>query len=170
MKDLIALGYISKAFGLKGGVGVKLFNQDSSALAANKSFTLRLGKNPDRVLNISSILDGSRVFFEDISDRSQALELVGSRIFLSRDDLPPIKDDEYYLSDILNSKVLLKNGDHVGDLVGFSSNSAQTLLEIKTQAGHIASVPLVKPIVQDIDPNNKIITIDPPEGLLEKLD
>lgn len=170
MSDLILLGYVSKAFGTKGAVQIKLFNPESEAFAKDRRVTLKLGSNPPVVYNISDVMHGGRVFFREISDRNAAESLQGAQVFMDRKDLPEILEDEFYLSDLIGARVLLQNEELVGTLVGFSSNNAQTLLEVKTIRGHVASIPLVQAIVLDIDEDQKIITIDPPEGLLEPMD
>ena len=170
MSDLILLGYVSKAFGTKGGVHIKLFNPESEALAVGCKASLKLGSLPERVLSIVEIVPGGRVFFGGITDRTAAEHLQGAQVFMSRADLPQIEDDEFYLADLVGARVVLPNGDLAGILVGFSTNNAQTLLEVKTPSGHVASIPMVDAIVLNIDEDQKIISIDPPQGLLERLD
>lgn len=170
MSDLILLGYVAKAFGIKGGVTVKLLNDQSQSIAIGKKVMLKLGKKPDRTLTVGDIMDGGRVFFEGIDSRSAAEEITGGELLMERAELPLIEDDEYYLFDLVGARITDTDENLLGELVGFSSNNAQTLLEVKTSAGHVASIPLVKPIVQKIDCDQKIIVIDPPIGLLDPLD
>jgi ribosomal 30S subunit maturation factor RimM len=40
-------------------------------------------------------------------------------------------------------------------------------MEIKTNSGHLASIPVVKPLVEKIDIDGNKIIIDPPDGLLQ---
>jgi 16S rRNA processing protein RimM len=170
MSDLILLGYIAKAFGIKGAVFIKLINTDSEALLLDQKIIIKQANSDFRELTITQVLGNHRVFFAEITDRNEAEKLQGAEVFIKRDDLPELPEDEYYLTDLINSKVVLKTGELVGELIGFSSNNAQILLEIKTLSGHVASVPLVPAIVIDIDEEKKIITLDPPSGLLEPLD
>lgn len=169
MADLVFLGYVTKAFGLKGGVAVKLFNPDSEALRVGLSLSLKRAQLI-RSLEISEILSGHRLFFKGITDRSSAEALATSEIYIARQDLPDIADDEVYLNDMIGMPVFLLSGDLVGKLLAFSTNCAQTLLEVQTLAGHVASIPLVDAIVIDVDFENNKILIDPPDGLLDSMD
>jgi 16S rRNA processing protein RimM len=170
MSDLVLLGYIARPFGIKGGVLVKLFNQHSQALTIGKSVFIRSKRSPEQKVTISEIVEGSRVFFSEIKSRDMADALSGSILFIEREDLPPLEDDEFYLCDLIGASAISTSGSALGNVIGFSDNNAQILFEIKTSTGDVVSIPYVQPIVQKVDCENKIITIDPPCGLLELLD
>jgi 16S rRNA processing protein RimM len=170
MSDLILLGFISKAFGLKGAVHIKLINDQSEALQLHSQVTLKFGSGAERVLTVCELLSGARVYFKEISDRNEAEKLQGAQLYIKRADLPKLLDNEFYIADLIGADIVLKNREKVGVLIGFSSNNAQLLLEIQTSQGHKALVPFVPAIVIDIDEENNIITLDPPIGLLEPLD
>lgn len=121
-------------------------------------------------MTICEVVPNSRIYFAEITDRTAAEKLQGAELYLNRADFPDLLEDEFYLGDLIGARVILANGDEAGVLTGFSSNNIQLLLEVKTPSGYVASVPLVDAIVLDIDCENKIITIDPPAGLLEPLD
>lgn len=170
MSDEILLGYIVRSFGLKGGVVIKLINEFSSSLIVGKKITLRRNKFPDVVMTIASIMQGGRIFFEEITDKTLSDTLKGSELFIHRADLPPLLEDEFYLVDLLGALVVDTNGQELGEIIGFSDNTAQILFEVKTLQGHVVSIPSIKPIVQKIDCENRYVIIAPPEGLLEPLD
>lgn len=166
MRNLVALGYIAKAFGIKGGVSIKLFSEESEAIKEGVTLLIRKGSS-EKELTVQEVLPGGRLFFVGMNDRTVAESLRGAEIFIERSKLPELLDDEFYLSDIIGAEVVLSQGEKVGTVVDFSSNGAQTLLEVKTVAGHVASIPLVDAIVKNIDSVNKVVIIDPPEGLLD---
>lgn len=169
MSELILLGYIAKAFGTKGGLHIKLINPESIALVLGSKVTLKLGAL-NQLMTISEVVPGNRFYFAEITDRTAAEKLQGAELYLSRADFPDLLEDEFYLNGLIGAQVILVTGDNAGILTGFSSNNIQILLEVKTPSGYVASIPLVDAIVLDIDSENKIITIDPPLGLLEPLD
>lgn len=166
MRQLVELGYIAKAFGLKGGVQVKLFSSQSEAIRVGVVLTL-MQKEKEQNLSVVDVLPQGRVFFEGIHDRTEAEALQGAVILINRSDLPELNDDEFYFNDLIGASVQLVDGTRIGTLVDFSTNNAQTLLEIKTMTGHRASIPLVDAIVKTIDAEQKVVIIDPPAGLLD---
>lgn len=170
MTDLVLLGYVSRAFGIKGGVALKLINQSSDALMVGKQVVLKRNRFADRIMTIVALHDQDRVLFAEVGSRTEAEELKGAELWISRNDLPKLEDDEYYLFELMGAQVVDSDGNKLGEIIGFSSNNAQTLFDIKTIEGHTASIPNVKPIVQKIDLVHKLVTIDPPEGLLDSME
>lgn len=170
MTDLILLGHIARAFGIEGGVVIKLVNQDSQSLEVGRKLLLKLPSRQERVVTIKMVMHGERVFFDEISDRTQAEALKSAEVLLDRADFPVLDDDEFYLADLLHARVIDENGDEAGEVVGFSSNGPQTLLEIKTTSGYLALVPAVKPLIKHIDYTAKIVTVDASTGVLDPMD
>lgn len=167
MSNSILLGYVKKPFGIKGGVAMELFNPDSQALDKGTRLMAKKPNEMPRTLEITQLLDGGRAFFADISDREEAQRLTGSEIWIERNHLPVLEQDEYYLSDLLGASVVDPSGMVLGTLKGYASNNAQMLLEVQRLDGKVASIPKVKPLVKSIDHEHNIITLDLPEGLLE---
>lgn len=166
MSHLIELGYVTKAFGIKGGLTIKLFAPESETIRPGVSLTLKK-REQEHTFIVKEIVPNNRIYLVGILDRNEAQALEGSTILIEREALLELDEDEFYLSDMKNARVILKDKSEVGKVHGFSSNGAQTLLEVILPSGHIASIPLVKPIVVNVDLENKEITIDPPAGLLD---
>lgn len=170
MTSSILLGYVIKAFGVRGGVSIKLLNSESQVVDIGKKIALHLKDHTVLELTVSDVLDGGRYFFEEIQDRTAAERLKGAEIWIAREELPAIADDEYYLSDLLGARVVDTVGYVLGEIVGFSTNNAQVLFEIQLTSGGMASIPAIRPIIQKIDYDNKLVTVDPPVGLLDLLE
>jgi 16S rRNA processing protein RimM len=167
MSNLVLLGYVTSAFGTKGGLNIKLINEDSNTLAVDKPLILRHEKYSDLKLLVKEYLSGPRIFFAEISDRTEAEGLKGAELYIDYQDLPKTQDDEFYLQNLLDARVIDTSGASLGTVVSFSDNRAQILLIMKTNQGSLASIPLVRPIISHIDYENNVVTIDPPMGLLE---
>lgn len=166
MGELVSLGYISRAFGIKGGVSIKLFNPESQALSDALPVIAKY-KQGQHNLVVDTFFSDGRIFFREITDRTQAEALVGAELFVERDCLPKTSHDEFYLFDLKGAHVTDVSGDFVGSIVGFSSNNAQDLFLIETPDKKTITIPYVKPIVTKIDCENKLVVIDPPTGLLQ---
>ncbi len=170
MPDLVLLGHVTRAFGIQGGVVVRLINERSVALEKGKHLVLKTRTGEDLFVTVHEVVHGGRIFFTEITDRTAAEALKGAELWIGRADLAPLADDEFYLADLAQARVIDMHGDVIGEVVGFSSNGPQILFEIKTTQGHLALIPAVKPIVHHIDFVAKVITIDPPLGLLDPMD
>lgn len=157
--ELILLGYIARSFGIKGGVSIKLFNDDSQNLVVGKKISL-VHNDKTIPVTVTNVMDGGRYFFHEISDKTAADALVGAKIFVERTELASLEDDEFYLCDLLGAEVNDNTGKLLGHVVGFSHNNAQTLFEIKTTTGQFGSLPSVRPIITSIDYDKCIVTMD----------
>jgi ribosomal 30S subunit maturation factor RimM len=51
--------------------------------------------------------------------------------------------------------------------VGLEQTAAGGLLEVRTPSGRAALVPFVRPIVVEVRAEDRLIVLDPPEGLFD---
>lgn len=77
-----------------------------------------------------------------------------------------MEEGEYWERDLVDCDVFDTTGAQVGRVSAVIPGDAQDLLELKTNAG-ARLVPMVREIVVEIDPGQRRIVIDPPEGLLD---
>lgn len=162
----ICLGYVARAFGIKGGLVVKSYADHAASFAVGKTLVLENQNNQKTAYTITSYQDG-RLFVHGVTSRTDAELLIGARIVVDRQDLPMLTEDEFYLADLHQALVQTFKGEAVGRVVGFSSNNAQHLLQVLMPCQKVAIIPLIRPIVTHIDYARSIITIDPPDGLLD---
>lgn len=167
MSDFILLGYITRPFGIKGGVFVKLLNPNSAYLTSGLLVHVLNSDGLMTSLSIEKTMGNARFLFKEVISRDAAEALRGTKIFIKREDLPEPEDDEFYFTDLIGAQVEDITGEIIGKVSGFSSNNAQHLIDIITVDDKTLSIPMIKPIVQKIDVHNKKIMVDLPEGLLD---
>jgi 16S rRNA processing protein RimM len=177
LNDLIELGAISEAQGLQGQVKVRPHSSEPVALLSSKSVWLSL--IPRRDAGVSASLEqasltqykvksakmhsGNVVMaLEGVTDRDQALALKGSRILVARDAFPKADSDSYYWVDLIGCKAVNLQGAVLGDVIDVTENGAHGVIaignaETKTM---VYLVPFVKEVVQNVDLQNKTITLD----------
>lgn len=160
----VYLGFVAKAFGIKGGIAAN-FCSGSCNLNPGDNVFLVFNNNTQRSFVIKSVMMPNRIFFESIEDRNQAELLKNAKIYKIFDDLKKLPDDEYYLTQLQNFNVINEENITLGTVIGFSSNNAQDLLEIKHTLGHIFYIPLVKELVINIDFAKSLIIVKSLEGL-----
>ena len=66
---------------------------------------------------------------DGIDDRNVAETLRGTELFISRDDLPKLKSDEYYQSDLIGFGVV-RDGKKIGVVDGFQNFGAGDIIEL----------------------------------------
>ena len=76
--------------------------------------------------------------------------------------LPP---DTFFIHDLIGMKVCLQDGTEIGKVTGRFRNWRSGFLEVG-ERGEIL-IPFTDEICREVDADKKVITIDPPEGLLQ---
>ena len=105
--------------------------------------------------------------FAEIKDRT-AIEKLRNVLLTAEVDINEELDDEdnFHVQQILGSKVVTTHGIEVGILSDVINLPGQDLLAVDGAKGEIL-IPFVTEIVPVVDVANKLITINPPEGLLD---
>lgn len=102
-----------------------------------------------RLLNPTSSVIIVRV--NGINDRNAAETLRGTELFIMRDALPDLSDNEYYQSDLIGFTVI-RNGEKIGIVDGFQNFGAGDIIELDN--GDMISF-----VGATVDLDKKIITV-----------
>jgi 16S rRNA processing protein RimM len=106
------------------------------------------------------------VRFEGITDRDAAEELRGTWLLVDSATIaPPDDPDEFNDVDLVGLSVRTVDGTDVGT-VDDVLHPAQDVLVIKTPDAREIMIPFVKAIDPGVDIPGGVLTINPPEGLL----
>jgi len=76
-------------------------------------------------------------------------------------------DDNFHIQELLGCRVVTDAGIEVGIMTDLVQLPGQDLLAVEHNGREIL-IPFVVEIVPEIDVENKVITITPPEGLLDE--
>ncbi|MDE0782653.1 MAG: ribosome maturation factor RimM, partial [Planktomarina sp.] len=167
MSELICVGSIAGAFGVKGELRVKSFCANPSDLAKYTPLLTEDGEKSFELSLIGEIKNGFSARIVGIDTKEAADALRGVSLFARREDLPELPVDEYYYSDLIGFEVADTGGIFIGTVKTVVNHGADDLLEISIPgASDTALVPFTKIFVPTVDMNAKKIVIDPPEGLL----
>ncbi len=108
--------------------------------------------------------DRTLVKFAGIDDRSSAEGLRGT-LLVPSDEVRELAGDEFWPHEAVGCVATLVSGEEVGTVKDVVAGAAQDLLVLDTPRGE-RLVPLAKEIVQSVDTRQRLVVIDPPEGLL----
>jgi len=166
MADLILVGVITAAHGIRGEVKLRSFTADPEALPSYNPLQTAGGKALE-VSRMRAQKDGFIASLKGVNDRNAAEALRGTELFVPRKRLPAPDDDELYVADLIGLTVKLKGGSVLGEVVGFPNYGASDLLDVKVQ-GRKDSVliPYADPFVLETDLEARTITVDLPEDYL----
>ena len=174
----LSVGRVVKAHGISGEVVVEIRTDDPDARFAPGS-TLRAKKSRGGGQVRSYVVEGARehggrllVRLAGVNDRDAADALRGNLLVVDSDDLPPIDEpDTYYDHQLEGLQVRTTSGQDVGVVAEVLHTAAGELLAVRP-ADHGSEtrevlVPFVSAIVTSVSLDDRIVEIDPPEGLLD---
>jgi 16S rRNA processing protein RimM len=148
--DLIDLGIVYDAQGLKGHIKVRPYSPDPIALLACKEVYLQ-GPHSAPLLALyrvqsAKIHSGYVVMVLDgICDRDAALALKGHTVLLPRKAFPTPEKDAYYWIDLIGCEVYNEQGIRLGNIEDMAEFGAHPIMTIGSEL-----IPFVPAIVRSV--------------------
>jgi len=165
--QLLAVGRVARAHGVRGRIVLVPYNAGSDALIRVPALWLRIGQAEPRRYEVAlaeRAAQGYLVALRGIDDRDAADALRGNEALVERAALPAPEDGEIYAADMLGYAVTDQSGAARGEVTGLESAGLQELLRVRN-AGRESLVPLA--LVKEIDEAQRRVLIEAPEGLFE---
>ena len=105
--------------------------------------------------------------FEGIENRTAA-ELWRDRTFLvPESEVDPPDDDEIFIHDLVGMRVVLAAGETLGEVSEVFELPQGLVFEVARPAGKPVLLPFNDQTVVGVDSAERVITVDPLEGLVE---
>lgn len=167
MDEMICVGSIGGAFGVSGEVRLKSYCAEPSDIADYAPLSTEDGARTFSVTLTRPINNGFAARLGGVATKEQADALKGVRLFVARDRLPDLPDDEYYHSDLIGLTVLDTGGTVLGKVKAVLNHGADDLLEVMGPGlKQSILLPFTLAVVPTVDLESGRIIADPPEGLL----
>jgi 16S rRNA processing protein RimM len=163
--NLICVGAVMGAFGVRGEIRLKSFCADPAAIEKYSPLVTETGESYELTL-VRSVKSGFGARLSNVQDKEAADALRGTRLYARREDLPSLPDDEYYHSDLIGLEVLDTGGVKLGKVTSVQDFGAGNILEIAGKGlKEAAMLPFTLTNVPTVDLAAGKIIADPPEGL-----
>jgi 16S rRNA processing protein RimM len=167
-------GLVVAVHGVEGRIRVKAISGEPAGLLGASSLRLcgkaarGSGEGRDFEVTAAQRSGGCAVFaLNGIDTLEAARELVGARVFLRREELPPPGEDEYFVADLVGCSVVGADGGPIGRVESVVSGPAHDWLSIRRAGGQEALLPIVSEFVREVDIAGRRIVVTPPEGWLD---
>ncbi|HEU4990227.1 MAG TPA: ribosome maturation factor RimM [Gemmatimonadaceae bacterium] len=172
--EFLIVGRVRKAHGIHGELVVEPITDEPDAIFAPGhrvlAGTVTGDLSPDqRALHVSGVRpmrEGLLVRFDEIPDRTAAEPWRGRYFLVPAHEVPPPDDDEVYVHDLLGMQVVLVSGEAVGEVIEVYELPQGLALDVRRARGTVM-VPFDERVVAGVDRVARVITIDPPAGLLD---
>ncbi len=158
------IGAVVGCFGILGEMKVKILTDFPERFKQLKKVCLRLPTGSSRIFEVKNCRPHKGqmlVRVVGIDKIEQAEIWRNALVQVRRSDAVVLPKDDYYSVDLVGMEVVTKEGRALGKLTKVIPNPGHDLLAV----GDVL-IPAVKQIVIEIDTSSRIITVDPPEGLL----
>ncbi len=164
--DLVCVGAIAGAFGVRGEVRLKSFCAVPEDIETYSPLLSEDGKQSYAVTLTRSVKNGFSARLGGVSTKEQADAMNGRRLYAPRDRLPALPDDEYYHADLIGLEVLDTGGTVLGRVKSVQNHGAADLLEIHAPGlKNTVLLPFTLSVVPTVDLGAGRIIADPPDGL-----
>jgi len=167
--NLISIGKITRAVGLKGRFKIRIFTKGSLTLNSVSKIFIEESPGSFKPLEIKELAlrhDSASVIVEGVFTLEDVEALKNCEVFVDKSELPAKEADEYYHHELVGSDVYSTEGEYIGKLTNIIDTKANDVFCI-TKDGKEILIPAVENVVKFIDVENKIIKIDPYEEMLD---
>ena len=171
-KDLLPIGRVVKPHGVKGKIKIVYFGEDFSQFHFYQEVFIedRMGR-----LQSYEILEATpqppRLILQlkDIRTVEEARTLVGKEIYVRKECLPDLPEDEYYWMEMIGMEVETEEGKRIGRIKEIFPTGAHDIYVVQGKRGEIF-LPAVQEVIQSIDRGRKVMKVTWMEGLWERED
>jgi 16S rRNA processing protein RimM len=171
LSPYLELGYVARAHGIRGEVAVRPFDPGSETLDTVQRVRVRTRVGEERELRIESLRPTPKediIAFEGVETREQAEGLVGSTVFVYREDLEPPAEGEYFQGDLVGLTAVDEKGQELGKVVELWATAEVPNLVIRGPGKTELIVPFADDFVPTVDIPGGRIVIRPPEYVEEE--
>ena len=149
--DKILVGKIVAPQGVRGDVRIQTYSDSPMDF---QKFKVQSSKFKEEGFKFIRAVPNSTVIIAHINgfdDRNAAETLRGTELFISRDSLPELQQNEYYQTDLIGFDVV-RNNTKIGTVAGFQNFGAGDIIELDN--GEYVSF-----IGADVDIENKTVRV-----------
>jgi len=165
-QGFVEIGLFIGPHGIKGEVKVKSFTEIPENLFVYEEFFLGNQTKPIKLKLVRKIKQNFICIVEDVKTRNEAEKFKNLILYVRRDNLPSLNDDEFYQRDLLDFQVYNLERHNLGFVASFNDFGGGLLVEVEKNKKRFY-LPIGKPFLKDINYKDKevILNIDP--GFIE---
>ena len=133
--NLIRVGRVAGAFGVRGEVKVTAYTEEPKTLIAFRDLLREDGSPGLTLLSGRAHKDAVIGKAKDINTKEEADAMRGLVLYVPRDRLPEPDEDEFYLTDLIGLAAITPDGEPLGKVKTVRDFGAGDVLEIQPPAG-----------------------------------
>lgn len=165
MADRVRVARIGAAHGIRGEVKLWPFTQDPMDVANYGELETEDGARRFTIEAVRPAKDFLVARIAGITDREAAEKLTNLELFVPRERLPDIEDDDtYYHADLIGLAAVTAGGETIGTVTAIHNFGAGDIIEITPAQGAVLMLTFTETAVPKVDLAAKqIVVVPPPE-------
>lgn len=165
--DLVLVGHVIGAYGIRGWIRIKSYSPDSAALLYGRTWWL--DKPLLRDIDVMSVKNhGEDIVAQvmGVMDRNAAEALIGASVKIRRSHFPPLSNNEFYWVDLIGLDVENFQGQCMGVVRDLIDNGAHPILLVglppidPAKKSRQFLIPFVDQFIKAVDQSAKKIIVD----------
>jgi 16S rRNA processing protein RimM len=159
----VCVAALAGAFGVRGEARLKSFTAEPEGFAGYGALETEDATRRFEVRITRPVPGGFAVRLSGVATREDAEALKGTRLYASRDRLPPLPEDEFYHADLIGLTAFDTGGAALGRVLTVQNYGGGDFLEIARAGQNALLVPFTRLAVPTVDIAGGRLVVDPPE-------
>ena len=165
-KDSVLVGRFGAPVGLNGKIKVIIMTTTFEVFKNLKSYTNFDGSIIWNFSEITFVSNKCVVKIDNCFSPEEVSKFKGKKIYSSKINLPSTGKNEYYVSDLIGCKVIIRDNNITGQVINVKNFGAGDLLEVKLDK-KIILIPFNNENNISVSLSKKEITAEPILGILD---
>ena len=169
MEQLLRVGVISSTHGVRGEVKVYPTTDEVNRFKKLKNVVLDTGKE-----HLKLEVSGVKFFknqvilkFKGIDNINDIEKYKGKDLLVNREDAVALEENENYVADLIDLKVVTDEGQVLGVLAEVMETGANDVYVVETEDGKELLLPAIRDCILDVDLETEVMTVHILPGLLD---
>ena len=151
MNNLVLIGKILTSHGLNGNVKVESYCEEPQDIFSYNVCSKSGESMPCKQVGKTSNPNIFLVKFDKINSINEAKEYKNFELFIKREDLEDLNDNQFYVNDLIGMKVVADNKEGIVD--SSYNYGAGDVIEVKWNDGKMESIPFNDKYIKNIENN-----------------
>ncbi|NMM51273.1 ribosome maturation factor RimM [Paenibacillus aquistagni] len=171
-KSLFTVGVVVNTQGIRGEVKIVPHTDFAEERFAPKSKLVLVQESSNRMVPVT--VEHSRlhknmyvVKFKEFNNINEVEAFKTWLIKVSVEEREPLEEGEYYYSDIIGCMVVTEDGEELGPIKEILAPGANHVWVVKMPKGKDLLLPVIDPVILDVNVKEKRVTVHLMEGLME---
>ena len=169
MEQLLRVGVISSTHGVRGEVKVYPTTDDVNRFKKLKKVILDTGREylDLEITGVKFFKNQVILKFKGIDNINDIEKYKGKDLLVNREDAVALEENENYVADLIDLKVVTDDGQVLGYLTEVMETGANDVYVVETEDGRELLLPAIRDCILDVDLDEEVMTVHILPGLFD---